>query len=50
MLGPAGTGKSMVLKYLAQSHPGLFVSEVSYTTREPRRTEKNGVDYVFVTE
>jgi len=50
VMGPAGTGKSMIMRFLAQTHPNLFVSSVSYTTRGARRTEQNGRDYNFVTE
>ena len=46
---PSGTGKSTVCKILRERIPDLKFS-VSYTTRDPRPTETNGVDYFFVTE
>ncbi len=47
--GPAGSGKSTVRERLMNR--GLnFHYSVSDTTRAPRGTEKNGVDYGFVTK
>lgn len=48
MSGPGGVGKSTITQYL-KGDPRFWVS-VSVTTRAPRSTEKNGVDYFFVTE
>lgn len=45
--GPSGAGKSALAARVLQSLPKLKFS-VSYTTRKPRRTEQNGVDYFFV--
>lgn len=45
---PSGAGKSTLVRRLRASVPGLAFS-VSYTTRPPRRGEKNGRDYFFVT-
>ena len=45
--GPSGAGKSALSKKVLQTLPHVRFS-VSYTTRKPRRTEKNGVDYFFV--
>ncbi|HMD84679.1 MAG TPA: guanylate kinase [Terriglobia bacterium] len=44
---PSGAGKSTLIKRLMAASPGLSFS-VSYTTRAPRATEKNGRDYFFV--
>ncbi len=44
---PSGAGKSTLVKRLMASKPDLRFS-VSYTTRAPRSTEKNGRDYYFV--
>lgn len=44
---PSGAGKSTLIKRLMASVPGLTFS-VSCTTRPPRRGEKNGRDYFFV--
>lgn len=44
---PSGAGKSTLVRRLLKSTPGLTFS-VSYTTRPPRRGEKDGRDYFFV--
>ncbi len=44
---PSGAGKSTLIKRLMAASPRLRFS-VSYTTRAPRATEKNGRDYFFV--
>jgi guanylate kinase len=45
--GPSGAGKSVLAACLLKQVPGLRFS-VSYTTRPPRGSEKNGVEYYFV--
>lgn len=45
--GPAGAGKSMIVKRLIEKHPDVHVS-VSCTTRAPRVGEVDGVNYNFV--
>ena len=47
--GPAGAGKSEIVKTLLRKHPDVKLS-VSCTTRSPRPGEINGVSYHFVTE
>ena len=47
--GPAGAGKSMIVKRLVEKHPDVGVS-VSCTTRQPRPGEQEGVNYFFVSE
>jgi guanylate kinase len=44
---PSGSGKSTLVHRLMQTLPGLSFS-ISYTTRPPRPTETNGIDYIFV--
>ncbi len=44
---PSGTGKTTLVKEVMQRLPGLRFS-VSYTTRLPRPSEKEGKDYLFV--
>jgi guanylate kinase len=44
---PSGSGKSTLVHRLLATVPGLTFS-ISYTTRPPRPSEKNGVDYVFI--
>ena len=45
--GPSGAGKSVLSARVLQTMPNVKFS-VSYTTRKPRRTEKNGEDYFFI--
>jgi len=44
---PSGTGKSTVCGRLRAAHDDIAVS-VSYTTRAPRGSERDGVEYHFV--
>jgi guanylate kinase len=44
---PSGAGKTSITRYLMKSFPQLAFS-VSAATRSPRGTEKNGVDYHFM--
>ena len=44
---PSGAGKTTIVKALVARNPDLRFS-VSYTTRQKRRTEVDGVDYFFV--
>lgn len=46
--GPGGVGKSTIAAYIREH--GTFWVSVSSTTRKPRKTEKNGVEYYFLTE
>jgi guanylate kinase len=44
---PSGVGKSTICReLLARNH--TFAVSISYTTREPRGSERNGVEYHFV--
>jgi guanylate kinase len=45
--GPSGVGKDAVLAAVRRRHPDVWVS-TSVTTREPRPTETDGVEYHFV--
>ncbi|MDP9325112.1 MAG: guanylate kinase [Candidatus Dormibacteraeota bacterium] len=47
--GPSGVGKDSVLKRVFKLDPTLRYS-VSYTTRQPRPGEVDGVDYSFVSD
>ncbi|MBQ3574279.1 MAG: guanylate kinase [Clostridia bacterium] len=47
--GPAGAGKSEIVKMLLKKHPDVQLS-VSCTTREPRAGEVNGKSYHFVSD
>ncbi len=44
---PSGAGKTSITRYLIKKFPQLEFS-VSAATRPPRRNEKNGVDYYFI--
>jgi guanylate kinase len=46
---PSGAGKTSLIEAVMRDDPTLKIS-VSYTTRAPRKGEKNGVDYHFVDE
>ena len=45
---PSGSGKSTLVHRLFHDVPNLIFS-ISYTTREPRGSERNGIDYHFIT-
>lgn len=47
--GPSGCGKTTLIGRVRQDLPDLRFS-VSHTTRRPRPSETNGVDYHFVSE
>ena len=48
---PSGSGKSTIVNWLMQEHPELKLAfSISCTTRAPRGTERNGVEYIFLTE
>lgn len=46
---PSGTGKSTIISSLGEDIDGLVYS-ISHTSRRPRSTETDGVDYHFVDE
>lgn len=46
---PSGSGKSTIINWL-MSHPELHLAfSISCTSRQPRGTERNGVEYFFLT-
>jgi guanylate kinase len=47
--GPSGAGKSTLMERFVREHTD-FVRCLSVTTRPPRGTEQDGVDYVFVSD
>ncbi|MDO4551572.1 MAG: guanylate kinase [Planctomycetia bacterium] len=49
MSGPSGVGKSTIRNELLQRSPVPLKRSISATTRQPRRGERNGVDYHFMT-
>ncbi len=47
---PSGSGKSTIIGWLMENHPELKLAfSISCTSREPRGTEQNGVEYFFLT-
>ncbi len=49
ILGPSGSGKGTVLRYLREKYPNA-VFPLSCTTRQPREGEKEGEVYLFVSK
>lgn len=47
--GPSGAGKGTICGRLKEQNRNIWVS-TSMTTREPRKGERNGIDYYFVTK
>lgn len=48
---PSGSGKSTIVQRIIKEHPELdLVFSISHTTRLPRGTEKDGVEYFFITQ
>jgi guanylate kinase len=48
LVGPSGSGKSTLCSHLLNKFPGELCLSVSYTTRAPRGTERDGVEYHFI--
>lgn len=47
---PSGSGKSTIINWLMDCHPELNLRfSISCTSRQPRGTERDGVEYFFVT-
>jgi guanylate kinase len=48
---PSGTGKSTIVQRIIKEHPELnLIFSISHTTRLPRGTEKDGIEYFFTTQ
>jgi guanylate kinase len=47
---PSGAGKTSITRHLLQTFPDKLAFSISAATRQPRGTEKNGVDYYFISE
>lgn len=48
---PSGSGKSTIVRWLMENHKELNLAfSISATTRPPRGTEQDGVEYLFLTE
>lgn len=48
LVGESGSGKSTIERILEEKYG--YKRTISYTTRPPRKDEKDGVDYYFITE
>ena len=47
---PSGTGKSTIISWLMKEHKELNLAfSISWTSRAPRGSEQNGVEYFFLT-
>ena len=46
---PAGTGKTTLTRMLTKKYPNI-VESISHTTRPPRKKEKEGVDYFYISD
>jgi guanylate kinase len=47
LTAPSGAGKTSITRYLIAKYPRLSFS-ISATTRDPRGTEQNGLEYYFM--
>jgi guanylate kinase len=50
ILGPSGVGKDTMINKLKEKYPNVFFKFPSYTTRERRPDEKEGIDYFYISE
>ncbi len=50
IVAPSGTGKSTLMKKVRADFKGRLIESISYTTRDIRPNEKDGLDYFFVSK
>lgn len=50
IIGPSGVGKDTFMQILINKYPNIFTKCISCTTRSPRKNEKHGENYYFITE
>ena len=50
IIGPSGVGKDTLRSMLIKKYPKHFIKCVSCTTRKPRKNEKNGINYYFISQ
>lgn len=50
LTAPSGAGKTSITRFLLNKHPDRLAFSISAATRKPRGSEKNGVDYYFLSE
>lgn len=48
--GPYGVGKKTIWKYMLEKYGDLFDYVWSYTTRQMKADEENGIQYMFITD
>lgn len=48
--GPSGVGKTTLIKKLLNKYKDKIIFSVSYTSRDPRINEINGIDYFFISK
>ncbi len=47
---PSGAGKTTIVKRLLEKHSDKIAFSISASTREARGTEKDGIDYYFISK
>ncbi|MVZ63168.1 guanylate kinase [Sphingobacterium humi] len=47
---PSGAGKTTIVKRLLEKHGDKIAFSISASTREPRGTEQDGIDYYFISK
>lgn len=47
---PSGAGKTSITRQLLKTYPGELAFSISATTRPPRGSERDGVDYYFISQ
>ncbi len=50
LTAPSGAGKTSITRYLLNKYPELLAFSISAATRSARGSEKNGIDYYFMSE
>lgn len=50
LTAPSGAGKTSITRHLMQRFPDKLSFSISAATRQPRGTEKHGVEYYFISE
>ena len=50
IIGPSGVGKDTFMQAIINKYPKIFTKCVSCTTRPPRKNEKEGINYYFISK
>lgn len=48
LTAPSGAGKTSITRYLLGKYPNRLAFSISAATRQPRGSERNGIDYHFM--